>query len=414
MVNADRVYIVGVGMTHFGVFPDRSVKAMTAEAITTCLDDAGAEAADVGALFFANVGQGLIEGQTANPGQMAVRPLGFEGVPIVNTENACASGTTALHLAWAHVKAGLADCVMAVGAEKLSTDDSARRDALFEGGMDVHDREGVLLALRDLAGDDTVLEVEGDRSIFMDIYGFWARAHMHDFGSTQAQLAAISSKNHYHSTFNPNCHFQKEFRIDEVLAARPLAYPLTVPMCSPYSDGAAAVLVCSADKARALGATGQAVTIAALELASGVDRDAHDWDRHITKLTADRAYEVAGLGPGEMNVAELHDATAFGELLHAENLGLARRGEGGLAAERGETTLGGSIPINVSGGLESRGHPIAATGLAQTHELVMQLRGRADERQVDGARHAVLENGGGIFGVEEAAATVAIFSAPGA
>lgn len=409
----DRIYIVGVAMTPFGSYPDRSVKAMTREAVASCLTDAGAHTADVGALFFSNSGQGLIEGQTATAGQMALRPLGFEDIPIVNTENACASGSTALYLAWSHVKAGLSDAALAIGVEKLSTDDVSRRDALFEGGLDVHDRQSVLAGLQALAGDDQVPEVDGDRSIFMDIYGFWARAHMRDFGTTQRQLAAISSKNHYHSTLNPLCHFRRPFTVDEVLAARSLSYPLTVPMCSPYSDGAAAVLVCTADKARSLQAQGRAVSIAALELASGRDRAPGDWDQHLTKLAAGRAYHAARITPADVDLAEIHDATAFGELLNAENLGLVPRGEGGPAAERGETTLGGRIPINVSGGLESRGHPIGATGLAMTYELVTQLRGQAGQRQVAGARRGILENGGGLYGVEEAAAMVGIFESAG-
>lgn len=405
----DRIYIVGVGMTRFGHYPDRSIKSMAAESVTAALADAGATTDDVGALFFSNSGQDIIEGQSATAGQMALRPLGFENIPIVNTENACASGTTALYLAWSHVKAGLSDAAMAVGVEKLSTDHVERRNALFEGGMDVHDRESVIAGLKKLAGDEELPEVDGDRSIFMDIYGFWTRAHMRDFGTTQRQLAEISSKNHKHSTLNPLCHFQREFSVEEVLSARPLSFPLTVPMCSPYSDGGAAVLVCTAEKARQLKAEGRAVSIAALELASGRDRDPGDWDLHLTKLAADRAYQKAGMAPSDMHLAEVHDATAFGELLNSENLGLVARGQGGPAAERGETRLGGRIPINVSGGLQSRGHPIGATGLAQTYELVTQLRGEAGGRQVACARRAILENGGGLYGVEEAAALVGIF-----
>lgn len=413
MLKEDRVYVVGTGMTRFGLDSRRSIKSMTAQAVQACLRDAGAQHADVQALFFANVAQGILEGQSGTPGQMALRPLGFERAPIVNVENACASGTTALWLARSHLLAGLADVVMAVGAEKLSTEDAARRAALFEGGMDVHDRPAVLRALEELAGDEALEEVEGERSIFMDIYGYWARAHMREFGSTQRQLAAIASKNHFHSAFNPDCQFQRQFSIEEVLAARALSYPLTVPMCSPYSDGAAAVLLCSAAGVRKLGAEKTAVAVPALELLSSENRAARDWERHITRIAADLAYARAGLGPEDMSLAELHDATAFGELLQSENLRLVPRGRGGAAAERGETRLGGRIPINVSGGLESRGHPLAATGLAQVHEIATQLRGRAGDRQVKGARHAILENGGGLYGVEEAAAVVGIFSGPG-
>lgn len=413
-LNPDRVYVVGVGMTSFRLDAARTIKGMTAAAVQACLADAGAGAADVEAIFFANVGQGILEGQSGTPGQMALRPLGFAGIPILNVENACASGSSALYLAANQIRAGLADIVLAVGAEKLSTEDEKRRATLFEGGLDIYDRAGVLDALGQLAGDDAPPEVDGDRSLFMDIYGYWARAHMRDFGTTQRQLATIASKNHAHSVHNPLCQFQREFTVDEVLAARALSYPLTVPMCSPYSDGAAATLLCSAEGVKRLAAADRAIEVAAIELASGTDRAARDWNRHITKLAAERAYAHAGVAPDDIDLAEVHDATAFGELINSENLGLVPRGDGGPAAERGETRLGGRIPINVSGGLESRGHPLGATGLAQVHEIVTQLRGRAGLRQVEGARRAILENGGGLHGVEEAAAIIAIFERPGA
>jgi acetyl-CoA acyltransferase len=410
--NNDRVYVAGVGMTAFGLVPERSIKMLVRGAVTACLSDARAAVEDVQALVFANVGQGVLEGQTGTPGQMALRPLGFQSVPIINVENACASGATALYLAAAQIRAGLADVALAVGAEKLSVAETSRRDLLFAGGMDVHDRAAVMARMAGLAAGADAPAIEGERSIFMDLYGFWARAHMRDFGTTQRQIAAIAAKNHAHSVGNPYCHFRRNFTVEEVLAARALSYPLTVPMCSPYSDGAAAALLCSAEGARRLGAQADAVPIESLVLHSGTDRPDHDWDQHTTRLAADHAYAEAGIGPDDIDVAEVHDATAFGELLNAENLRLAPRGAAGDAAERGEFSLGGRIPINVSGGLESRGHPLAATGLAQVHELVMQLRGRAGVRQVQGARHAILENGGGLYGVEDAAAVVAIFGAP--
>jgi acetyl-CoA acyltransferase len=411
-LNPDRVYIVGVGMTPFGLKPARTIKALVREAVAACLADAGAAVSDVQAILYGNVGQGVLEGQSGTPGQIALRPLGFERIPIANVENACASGATALYFAWSQVRAGLADIALAVGAERLSIDDLARRDALFAGGMDVTEVEKTVARLAALAEGAEVPPVEGKRSVFMDIYAYWARAHMRDFGTTQRQLAAIAAKNHHHSVENPYCQFRKDFTIDQVLAGRALSYPLTVPMCSPYSDGAAAALVCSADGVRKLGAEAIAVPIEAITLASGSDRPDRDWDRHITRLAADRAYETAGIGPEDVDVAEVHDATAFGELLNAENLRLAPRGEGGPAAERGDFSIGGRVPINPSGGLECRGHPLGATGLAQIHELVTQLRGRAGPRQVEGARRAILENGGGLYGVEDASAVIAILGAP--
>jgi acetyl-CoA acetyltransferase len=408
----DLVYIVGVGMTSFGLVAERSIKRLVAEAVSTCLADAVAAVTDVQALVFANVGQGILEGQSGTPGQIALRPLGFQMIPIVNVENACASGATALYLAAAQIRAGLADVAMAIGAEKLSVEDTSRRELLFAGGMDVHDRASAIARVAALAEGTEAPAVEGERSVFMDLYSFWARAHMRDFGTTQRQIAAIAAKNHAHSVTNPYCQFRRSFTIEEVLAGRALSYPLTVPMCSSYSDGAAAALLCSAEGVRRLGAQASAVPIKSLVLHSGSDRPDNDWNQHITRLAADHAYADAGIEPRDIDVAEVHDATAFGELLNAENLRLAPRGAGGAAAERGDFSMGGRIPINVSGGLESRGHPLGATGLAQVHELVVQLRGRAGARQVQGARHAILENGGGLYGVEEAAAVVAILGAP--
>ena len=405
----EQLYIAGIGMTTFGLFPERDVKTMVREAVRACLADADAPLESVEGLYFSNMGQAVIEGQTGVPGQVALRPLGFQGVPIVNVENGCASGSSALYLACNQIRAGGADIALAVGVEKLSTPHTDRRDALFAGGMDVTEAEQTFERIAELGRGVDGPPAVGHRSLFMDVYANWARGHMRAFGTTQHQLAAIASKNHHHSTMNPLCQFQKDFTIDEVLAGRPLSYPLTVPMCAPYSDGAAAVLVCSKKGLERLSATRRAVEIAAIVLRSGVDRGLDEFfDKHITKLTADAAYEAAGLGPDAMNVAEVHDATAFGELLNTENLGLVPRGEGGPAATRGETKIGGRIPVNPSGGLESRGHPLGATGLAQLFELTTQLRGEAGARQVEGARTAIAENGGGLYGIEEASAVVTI------
>jgi len=404
------LHIAGIGMTKFGLYVERPVKAMVREAVAACLADADARPEDVEAAYFSNLGQSVIDGQTAVPGQVALRPLGFQGLPIVNVENGCASASTALWLACTQLRAGLADVVLAIGVEKLSTQDTALRDKVFAGGMDVTDVEGTFERLRELGRGIDGPPAQGERSVFMDVYACWARGHMREFGTTQRQLAAVAAKNHRHSAENARCQFQKQFSIDEVLAGRALAYPLTVPMCSPYSDGCAAAIVCTTRGLQRLaGRRSRAIRIAACVQRSGIDRGLDRfWDRHITKLTAAAAYEVAGMGPEDVDVAEVHDATAFGEILNTENLGLVPRGEGGPAAERGETALGGRMPVNPSGGLESRGHPLGATGLAQIFELVTQLRGEAGARQVQDARVAIAENGGGLWGVEEAAAVVTL------
>lgn len=404
----DDVFIAGVGMTSFGPQPEGSVKALTREAVTAALSDAQIDLSAVEGAFFGNVMQDWLEGQTSVPGQIALRSMGFEGIPIVNVENACATASTAFYLAMMQLRAGMADVVLAVGVEKMSHPDQALVMQAFEGGMDIHRKQETLAELFAAAGEE-VPNVEGKRTIFMDVYAAWARAHMKAFGTTQEQFATVSAKNHRHSTLNPKCHFNKDMSVAEVLAGRALAFPLTVPMCSPLSDGAAAAVLCTKRGLERLREAAP-VRVRACKLGSSVDRDAHnmDWNQHIGRRTALAAYEEAGVAPADISVAEVHDATAVGEVIQSECLGLCELGEGGRFAESGATSLGGRVPINPSGGLESRGHPIGATGLAQIYELVTQLRGRAGRRQVPNARLAIAENGGGLYGIEEASCVITI------
>jgi acetyl-CoA acetyltransferase len=232
-------------------------------------------------------------------------------------------------------------------------------------------------------------------------------------GTTQEQLAAVASKNHGHSVENPRAHFRKPMSVEEILAGRPLTFPLTVPMCAPTTDGGAAVVLCNDDGLARLGSE-RPVQLLASVIGSGTDRDITTFEGHIAANTAAKAYERAGIGPEDIDVAEVHDATAFGEILQSELLGLVPQGDGGAAAERGDTTIGGRIPINPSGGLESKGHPIGATGIGQVFELVDQLRGTTGPRQVEGARFAIAENGGGFHRGEEASASIIILGSPGA
>ena len=246
-------------------------------------------------------------------------------------------------------------------------------------------------------------------SVFMDIYAAMGRMHMREYGTTQHQFAAVSSKNHAHSVHNPLAQFREAYSIEQILAAAPIAYPLTLPMCSPISDGAAAAIVCSEAGLARLGVARQrAVRVLATVLQTGSDRPAEALDQHLVRLGSAKAYEQAGVGPQDVSVAEVHDATAIGEIIQSEVLGLCKPGEGGPMAERGETRIGGRIPINPSGGLESKGHPIGATGLGQIFELVTQLRGEAGARQVQDARIGIAENGGGLRGVEEAVACITL------
>lgn len=407
-----RVFVIGVGMTPFGRSPEKSVAQLAGEAIALSLADAGCPQGHVGAAFYAGASNGPLQGQTTIPGPIALRRAGFGGIPVYSVENACASGSSALNLAVQAVQAGNCDVALAVGAEKMNIPDKARMLGVFDGGWDVtavEETKAVLLELG--AGVEPPPGTVSERpySVFMDIYAAFCRNHMHRYGTTQRQIAAVAAKNHQHSVHNPLSQYRDPLTVEQVLAAPPITYPLTLPMCSPISDGAAAVIVCSEDGLKRLKSDGRrAVEVLASVVQVGVDHPQEQREQGIGHLAARRAYDVASVSPDEVDVAEVHDATAMGEILNAEALMLAPWGEGGAAAERGDFTLGGRLPINPSGGLESKGHPIGATGLGQIHELVTQLRGEAGARQVEGARIAIQENGGGLYGSEEAVVAVHI------
>lgn len=407
------VFIAGVGMTPFGRHIDKSIHDLSSAAAALALQDAGADAAAIEAVYFTSATNGALQGQHSIPGPIAARRAGLSGVPVFSVENACASGSSAFNLAVTAIKAGEADVVLALGAEKMNIADKARMFAVFDSGWDVETVEAnkaTLLALG--AGVEPPPGTTSDKpySVFMDVYAAFCRQHMRRYGTTQRQIAAVAAKNHAHSAHNPLAQFRDAMSIEQVMAAPPITFPLTLPMCSPISDGAAAVVVCSAAGLRKLGTSGRAVKVLASVILTGIEHDPDNREQAIGYRAAQRAYDRAGIGPDAVDVAEVHDATAMGELLNVEALGLVPFGLAGPAAERGDFTLGGRVPVNPSGGLESKGHPIAATGLGQIHELVTQLRGEAGARQVEGARIAAHENGGGLLGIEEAVVAVNLFA----
>lgn len=404
------IYIVGVAMTPFGRYPDRPIKDMTRSVVTDALADAGAEVADIEAAWFANAAQAILEGQGSIPGEIALRNMGIQEIPVTNVENACASASTALDMAATWLEAGRGGVALAIGAEKMFHEDRVKMFSVFDGGWDVHNVAAAtdrLLAMGQGVADPDGEEDTGQRSVFMDVYAALAKFHMKSFGTTQAQLAAVAAKNHAHSVHNPLSQYREAMTVDEVMASRKVSWPLTLPMCSPISDGAAAAILCREEELDRFDRS-RAVKIHATALRTGSDRDPNEFDRHITHLAARDAYQRAGLGPHDMDVAEVHDATAFAEIQQVENLGFCGFGEGGALTESGATSIGGRIPVNPSGGLESKGHPVGATGLAQVFELTTQLRGEAGARQVTDAKFAIAENGGGFHGIEEAVACVTI------
>ena len=400
--------IIGVGMTPFGRHLDKTHEQLTQAAARLAIENAGVSARDIDMAVYANVVQGFVAGEMSIPGEYALRPLGISGVKAFHVEAACASSTMGLHLAIDHVRAGLAEMVLIVGVEKLYSDDRAKRFAVFQQPRDIVEAQAYLTRTAGLLAPVPEGEESESPNVLMEAYAAQARLHMATYGTTPRQIAAVAAKDHFASQHNPLSQYRNAMSIEEVLAAPRVAWPLTNPMCAPISDGASAAVVCSAELATRLGA--RAIRVLAAESQTGSDRAPDDYANHVTRLVSARAFERAGVGPTDIDVAEVHDASSIGEIIQAEALGLVPPGEAGRAAEEGVTGLGGRIPVNTSGGLVSKGHPLAATGLAQIHELVLQLRGAAGARQVEGARLAVAENSGGFYGVEDGMSAVTVLA----
>lgn len=387
--------IVGVGMTAFGKQPDRPLRALAGEAASNALADAALPAEAVEAVFAANSAAGILTGQESVRGQVSLKAAGLAGMPLFNVENACASGSSAAHLAVSYIRAGAARCVLAIGYEKMVNADKSLPMRALEACSDIEE----LAALKERLGPEAE-----KRSIFMDFYAEKVKAYFARTGADARHLAWIAAKNHSNGARNPLAQFRAPQTPESVLDTRVIVDPLTLMMCSPISDGAAAILIADPDWADAQGMTGPAI------LASRMATDSLSTQGSQMADLAARTYGDAGIGPEAVDVAEVHDATAAGELFEYENLGFAAPGEGWRLAESGEVALGGRVPVNPSGGLLARGHPIGATGVAQLCELAWQLRGTAGERQVPGAKVAVAQCAGGqsSFGRTSGAAALSL------
>ncbi len=353
-------YILGADMIAFGRYPDKTPGQLAAEAALLALDDCGLSIRDVGVLY-----AGSSFNAASMLGQQVLKQIGQTGIPCINVSNACASGATAVREAFVAVKSGLYDVALAVGAEKNP------RGMLGGPAVDGPSPEGIF-------GSGSMPAVFAEAGM----------VHANRYGTTIEQFAQVAVKNHHHATMNPKAAYRKETPLEEVLASEMIAWPLTKLMCSANVDGAAAAVIVSEKKARELGMA-RAVRIRASALTSDPyePRNPVMFDANsVTRLAARQAYEMAGLGPEDLDLVELHDCFATAELLHYENLGLCGEGEAGKLIDSGATALGGRIPVNVSGGLLSKGHPIGATGVANMVEIVMHLRGEAGERQVEGAK----------------------------
>jgi acetyl-CoA acyltransferase len=355
------VYVMGIDMIKFGRFPDKTVPQLGATAALLALDDAGLTIQDMQALYCGNLGQA-----SAMVGQRILQEIGQTGIGVVNCANACATGATAFREAWMSIKAGVNDVVLAVGVEQMG------RGLLGGGGGATGiPKEGLL-------GSGTMPTVFAEAGM----------EHSRKYGTTFEQFAKVSVKNHHHSTLNPKAMYQIETPLETVMNAEMISYPNTKLMCSVNVDGAAAAVLVSEKKAKELGMA-RAVRVKASILTSDPysDRDLVMPDVNaVTRRAAKEAYEMAGIGPDDISLVELHDCFATAEILHYENLGLCKDGEAGRMIDEGEAALGGRIPVNVSGGLLSKGHPLGATGIANIYEVSTHLRGEADKRQVEGAR----------------------------
>jgi acetyl-CoA acetyltransferase len=390
----DAAFVAGVGMTRFAKSP-RTLRELAVEAVSDALADARLDVSAVQAAYVGNAAAGLVTGQEMIRGQVMLRPAGVEGIPIFNVENACASSSSAFHLGWQAIVSGAYDVVLCVGAEKLTHEDKRVGMAAIGTAVDMEARA----ELAELLGSG---QGASDRSFFMDIYAGLARDYMDRSGATAADFAEVVVKNQHNGSLNPRAQYGSELTVEEVLASRAIVSPLTLLMCSPISDGAAAaVLVSSPSGPR----------VRASAVVSGSRHENGDPTAGSVGRAARLAFDQAGVGPSDLSCAEVHDASAPAELIVYEELGLASPGGGPELLASGRTRLDGSLPVNTSGGLLSKGHPIGATGIAQICEAVWQLRGDAGDRQVPGARVALTQNGGGWLDGDSAAMSVHILTA---
>lgn len=395
--------VAGVGMTPFGKHMDKSIKWLGGQPVLDAIADAGIRPEEIEAAYVGNCAAGLVTGQESIRGQVVLSSVGLGKFPIINIENACGSGSTALNQACMMVSAGYYDVVLVVGFEKLYHENKAISYSAFSGAIDVEERDKFMAAMT--AGQSAGSGEK--RSMFADFYGVLAREYIaaHPGASTR-HFAMISAKNAYHGSLNPRAQFQEAISVEDVLAAPLIVDPLTRPMICPLADGGAAAIIVSERKARQLG-----IQKPVRVVSSVVHSFFHHPDgaaENVTSLSIEEAYYEAGVGPQDLSLVELHDSSAVTEMLTYEHLGLCKPEEAVRCVEDGVFRLGGRTPVNTSGGLLRKGHPVGATGLAQLAEITWQLQGRAGQRQVQGARVGLAHNGGGNLGNDTAVMNITI------
>ena len=375
------VSVIGVGMIPFGKYRDKTLADIAWPAVKAAMTDAGVGKKDIDAAYCGTALGGMMSGQRV------LKTIGLTGLPIINVENACSSSSSAFREAWIGVGSGVYDVALVIGVEKLTK---------FQGGT--------------LPLEDEDWEVSHGL-VMPALYAMRARRYMHEYGVSEEQLAKVTVKSRRHATRNADAQYRDEVTVDEVMQARPIASPFTLLHCCPSGDGAAAALVCASDIADRFGA--KPIKVLASEVNSGryMSGFRDMTTPEITVRGAQEAYELAGVGPEDVDVLEVHDAFSIAELLYYEALGLCERGDAIRLLEDGDTSIGGRVPVNPSGGLLSKGHPVGATGVAQIVEIVRQLRGQCGDRQVEGAKVGLTHcTGGGISGFDHGACSIHIFA----
>jgi acetyl-CoA acetyltransferase len=393
-VRVRAVDVIGAGITPFGKLEGATWRDLGARAVTEALEDAGIPDGEVDLVVSGNAMAGVLGGQEMIRGQVVAGAAGLGGVPVLNLENACATSSSALHVALQAIRAGEYDTAVVVGTEKMT---GRPTRAVLDAMTSAVELDRVARITEELTGSE-----KPAGSFFMEVYAALTRAYVERTGATEADLADVAVKNSRQGALNPNAQYQRALSREEVLASRLVADPLRTLMCSPIADGAAALVLRAADRG-----TGDRAPVRVRACALGAGEPGAP-GASVEERTARRAYEMAGVAPGDVDVVEIHDAASPNELMMYEALGLCPAGEGPRFLASGATALGGRVPVNPDGGLVSRGHPVGATGIAQLVELVTQLRGRAGERQVPGARIALAENAGGYVHPDAAACTVTV------
>jgi acetyl-CoA acetyltransferase len=401
------VAVLGVGMTRFGKLPAKGIKDLVREAVEDALNDAGVLKKDIQSAYIGNAVAGIMTGQEQIRGQVTLTAMGIEDISMFNIESACASSSAGFHLGWMSVASGLYDCVLVVGFEKLYDKDKFRSFQAFGTATDIELFQSSFDELvKEYSGVEIFKQGSGqNRSIFMDMYAFAIKPYMDNYNLTQKHFAKLSVKSHKNGALNPHSQYQQEVTLEEVLNSGDVVFPLTRMMCAPVGDGAAAAILCSKSMARRF--TTKPVWVAGSVIGSG-SRNVRRESTMTERLSSD-LYEKTGMGPEDIDVLEVHDATSPSEIMSLIQLGICKGEDAPKWIDEGYLEINGKVPCNTSGGLVSKGHPVGATGCGQIYEIVTQLKGEAGARQTKNPKVGMTHNGGGIIGIDASAMALHLF-----